>query len=272
MGARSAELVRLGMLLRDLAVKHNLAVVVSNQVADRFGVGSPVLTRTQPTAAAASRTTKMTPGLYAAGDRATMHAQQESPLAARSRNPARPPPPPLPPLDEPTSSIAAALSSLRPASPHDQDDHDDGHEPSPRTPAPPPHDDDDRPAPGPPALSLDHQQRWFTGWGDDPAPASAHGMKTPSLGLVWATQVACRVALFKAPRYGRSRFVEDDGDGERVGGVARRGTTTTWRRWAKVIYAPHAAPMGPGLEGAVEFEIGRAGVGSVVRKEKGKGT
>ncbi|KAK4031223.1 P-loop containing nucleoside triphosphate hydrolase protein, partial [Parachaetomium inaequale] len=39
MGARSAELVKLGMHLRDLAQRHNLAVVVSNQVADRFTGG-----------------------------------------------------------------------------------------------------------------------------------------------------------------------------------------------------------------------------------------
>ncbi|KKY29615.1 putative dna repair protein rad57 [Diaporthe ampelina] len=38
MGARSAELVRLGTLLRDLARNHNIAVVVSNQVADRVGL------------------------------------------------------------------------------------------------------------------------------------------------------------------------------------------------------------------------------------------
>ncbi|TDZ31155.1 GTP-binding protein ypt1 [Colletotrichum spinosum] len=36
MGARSNELTRLGALLRELAQKYNLAVVVSNQVADRF--------------------------------------------------------------------------------------------------------------------------------------------------------------------------------------------------------------------------------------------
>ncbi|KAJ4306954.1 DNA repair protein rhp57 [Collariella sp. IMI 366227] len=36
MGARSAELVKLGMHLRDLAQRHNLAVVVSNQVTPGF--------------------------------------------------------------------------------------------------------------------------------------------------------------------------------------------------------------------------------------------
>lgn len=261
MGARSAELVRLGMLLRELAVKYNLAVVVSNQVADRFGVGSPVLSRTQPTASATAKTP------HAAGDGQREstgfdYRPQESPLAARSKNPN---PPPLPPLDEPTSSIADALPRSSIPSFH-LDSHES--QPSQNTPAPPrpppPQDDAAFDPPAPPALTFDHQQRWFTGWGDDPAPASAYGMKTPSLGLVWATQVACRIALFKAPRYGRTRFAEDEDD---VGG----GSTTlkTWRRWAKVVYAPHAPPGGPGREGAVEFEIGMGGIRSVVRKVTG---
>ncbi|KAH6850870.1 P-loop containing nucleoside triphosphate hydrolase protein [Chaetomium sp. MPI-CAGE-AT-0009] len=36
-------------------------------------------------------------------------------------------------------------------------------------------------------------QRWFTGWGDD--PRAQHALKTPALGLVWTTQVAARIAL-----------------------------------------------------------------------------
>ncbi len=63
MGARSAELVRLGMQLRDLATRHNLAVVVANQVADRFT--SPLTLRS--------------------AGRWTSSSTQESPLAARSR-------------------------------------------------------------------------------------------------------------------------------------------------------------------------------------------
>lgn len=256
MGARSAELVRLGMLLRELATKYNLAVVVSNQVADRFGVGSPVLSRTQPRASATAKTP------YGAGDGQRRGAaydsrSQESPLAARSKNPD---PPPLPAIEEPTSSIAEAL----PRSSIPSFDHHDGYESQPREPPRPPFPADEFDPPAPPALTFDHQQRWFTGWGDDPAPASAYGMKTPSLGLVWATQVACRIALFKAPRYGRTRFAEDE---DEVGGG---GATTlkTWRRWAKVVYAPHAPCGGPGREGAVEFEIGMGGVRSVVRKGK----
>lgn len=246
MGARGAELVRLGMLLRDLARSHNLAVVVSNQVADRFGSGgSPLLVRSQPTTTQNSRHTAVV----------TQRLAQESPLAARSRNPDLPPLPPA----EPSSSISDALprSSLSYGGQEEEEDE-------PLRPAPPP--PPEEVIAGPPALSLDHQQRWFTGWGDDLRPAATRNMKTPSLGLVWATQVGCRVVLHKAPRYGRSRYAADeDGGGDGVGGMVP--TLRTWRRWAKVVFAPHVASMGPGLEGAAEFEIGVGGVKGVVVKE-----
>lgn len=256
MGARSAELVRLGMLLRDLARSHNLAVVVSNQVADRFGASSPLVVRSQPTATQNNR--------HAAAYAAQRHAQ-ESPLAARSRNLNQPPLPPV----EPTSSIADALprSSLSYGGHEGEEEEEEDGEPFRPVPAPPPPPPYDEVITGPPALSLDHQQRWFTGWGDDRRPAP-RGMKTPSLGLVWATQVGCRIAVFKAPRYGRSRYAadEDEDGGGGVGGVVP--TLRTWRRWAKVVFAPHVAPMGPGLEGAAEFEIGMGGVKGVAREAR----
>lgn len=268
MGARSAELVRLGMLLRDLALTHNLAVVVSNQVADRFGVGSPLLSRggTQPTVP----TTQGRSGVAAAAAAAREHQHQhrrahggggvqESPLAARSKNPN---PPPLPPI-EPTSSMADVLPRSSMSLSHEEEEEED--EPPPRpTPTPPPPREVAGP-PAPPALTLDHQQRWFTGWGDDPTPSTGHGMKTPSLGLVWATQIACRIALVKAPRYGRSRYVEEEGEDGAAVGVP---TLKTWRRWVKVVFAPHVRPMGPGLEGTPEFEIGMGGLKGVVRQAK----
>ncbi|PYH81484.1 hypothetical protein BO82DRAFT_354513 [Aspergillus uvarum CBS 121591] len=57
-------------------------------------------------------------------------------------------------------------------------------------------------------LSLVHQQRFFTGWGDTPQslfPGYDPGLwrstsKTPTLGLVWSTQIACRIALKKETR------------------------------------------------------------------------
>ncbi|KAK3186102.1 DNA repair protein rhp57 [Lecanicillium sp. MT-2017a] len=207
MAARSAQLVRLGAHLRDLARRHNIAVVVANQVADRFAsASSPTLTRQLP--------------------HRTNGAPPESPLASRSM-----PPPSTLPSGTPSSSIPFTPSE-------------DG---------PPP----------PPTLLLDHQQRWFTGWGDE--PRSAYSLKTPSLGLVWSTQIACRVALFKRPVYGVPRRVaapleagDDDGGGE-----DRGPTLKTWRRWIKVVFAPHVAASGQGIGDAAEFEVNMGGLKTV---------
>ncbi|EOO00025.1 putative dna repair protein rad57 protein [Phaeoacremonium minimum UCRPA7] len=238
MGARSAELVRLGMLLRDLARKYNLAVVVANQVADRFGTVSPVSVLRNASSLRSGRTS--TP--Y------TSHVKfsQDSPLASRSRPPAQP----LPPV-EPSSSMADALprsSMPEPAPP-----------PSTYMPPPPPGSEDLGP-PAPPALMLDHQQRWFTGWGDD--PFASYALKTPSLGLVWSTQIACRIALFKKTAYGLSRY---NGEEDEARGMP---TLKMWRRWMKVVFAPHVAATGPGLDGAVEFEVNMGGLRAVTKEKE----
>ncbi|PSR87062.1 P-loop containing nucleoside triphosphate hydrolase protein [Coniella lustricola] len=277
MGARSTELVRLGMMLRDLARKHHLAVVVSNQVADRFRssvVGSPLSSslsksqqQSQPPSSArtAERNLVTTPAVQRA--RAGYNTVDDSPLAARGQNSL----PPLPPI-EPTSSVPEGLlpqssmslanddtKEVRSASAHEEDPEE---EPPTRPPPPPPPDEVDPHflVPAPPALLFDHQQRWFSGWGDDP---TQRFLKTPSLGLVWTTQLACRIVLFKAPRYGRSRYAGDEDD---AGGHA---IIKTWRRWMKVVFAPHCPGAGPGLERASEFEINMGGIKSVVRDRKG---
>ncbi|KAF2428058.1 P-loop containing nucleoside triphosphate hydrolase protein [Tothia fuscella] len=114
MGERRTQLVQLGAFLRNLARTENIAIVVSNQVADRF---SPLLPINPPP-----------------------HPQHQ---------------PHLPPPSTPTTTIPII------------------------TPDP---------------LTLDHQQRWFTGWGDIP---DSTNHKTPSLGLVWTNQIAARIALIK---------------------------------------------------------------------------
>jgi len=96
-------------------------------------------------------------------------------------------------------------------------------------------------------MTFDHQQRWFTGWGDDPL---AEDLKTPSLGLIWTTQIACRIALIKSPVY-----TEGETGEERV--------LKRWRRWVKVVFVPWTAPSGAGVEGAVEFHITGAGIKAI---------
>ncbi|CEJ94093.1 hypothetical protein VHEMI09648 [[Torrubiella] hemipterigena] len=211
MAARSAQLVKLGAVLRDLARIHGLAVVVANQVADRFDSGpSTNMLRHAP-----PRMNPMVP--------------PESPLASRS-NPMPPP-----------STFSSTPSSSMPFPPSEEEVV-------------------------PPTLHLDHQQRWFTGWGDE--PYSSHSLKTPSLGLVWSTQISCRVALFKRPVYGRPRRVAaplqagDDDDADLA------PTLKSWRRWMKVIFAPHAGASGQGISDATEFEVTAAGLKAVHRPVK----
>lgn len=211
MAARSNDLVRLGTLLRDFARRHDLAVVVANQVADRFS-SSLAMPHSQP-----PRPSSGAPA-----------ATQETPLASRS-NP-------------PQASLPSTPASPLPFSMPDE-------------------------PPAPPVLALDHQQRWFTGWGDD--PFSSHALKTPSLGLVWSTQIACRIALFKRPVYGQpSRtgppLMADDYD---EGGTTE-ATLRVWRRWMKVVFAPHAKASGQGADGAVEFEITLGGLKAVKPKDR----
>ncbi|KAI0602269.1 DNA repair protein RAD57 [Biscogniauxia sp. FL1348] len=250
LAARSNELVRLGQLLHELARKHNLAVVVANQVADRF---SPPQ---------AYHNTPVFPRSSALPHKPYLHlgASQESPLASRSRNAVPNLSQPDPPSSSSNSMADIVVKSSMP-------------EP------PPPPDDPLSTQYSHPALLLDHQQRWFTGWGDDPYESGEGGtLKTPSLGLVWSTQIASRVALFRRPvYYHRPELLRDgeeeddsDGHGNGVAGV-RTTAAASWRRWMKVVFAPHVPGSGSGLDGAVEFEVTMGGLKGVEGVEKGKG-
>ncbi|KAI3340455.1 DNA repair protein RAD57 [Ustulina deusta] len=257
MAARSAELMRLGHLLRELARKHDLAVVVANQVADRFSNAlahpspsvppSPAIKNSGSHGPTQHRTPRP-PGLMS----------QESPLASRSRNVSVRPA--ATQSAEPTSSTADMVVAVRSSMP----------EPLP---------EDFVPA-APAALALDHQQRWFTGWGDDPCWHPHETLKTPSLGLVWTTQIAARVALFRRPAYGRKAVVEEPDDGNAAMsedgdiGAGAGPYIKSWRRWMKVVFAPHVPGTGPGLDGAVEFEVvagGLKGVEKAPSKKRARG-
>ncbi|KAL7812488.1 P-loop containing nucleoside triphosphate hydrolase protein [Trichoderma gracile] len=234
MAARSAELIRLGALLRDLARRHNIAVVVANQVADRFASPSTPSIHHHHHQYRGSLTTSRNTTTT------TAHPHLESPLASRSNMP-------------PSSSAIPPHLSSTPTSSMPFSFPDDDHQ-------------QEQQQPPLPALALDHQQRWFTGWGDDPRSSSS--LKTPSLGLVWSTQISCRVALYKRPVYGRPTRIAapvsaDDVDDDDVD--VRAPTLKTWRRWMKVVFAPHVAASGQGIEGATEYEVTMTGLRSVKR-------
>jgi DNA repair protein RAD57 len=205
---RGAQLVQLGALLRHLARTEGIAVVVANQVADRFEREPPT-----PVSNNISRTTS---------GNSQGPSDEKSPLAAQLYNfPGLPhPPAPNPGSDAGDNAFIS-----------------------------------------PDALTLDHQQRWFTGWGDIQHD-SPQTLKTPSLGLVWTNQLACRIALIKQPVYatrppilsvnGPDQWNEDDNH------------ISKWRRWFKVVFASWAPPSdGRG----VEFEVARGGVRHVEKGE-----
>lgn len=86
----------------------------------------------------------------------------------------------------------------------------------------------------PDPLALDHQLRWFSGWGDQ--QYDVLGLKTPSLGLVWTNQIAARIALIKSQT------------------SSREGKT---KRWFRVVFASWTAPTS---QKGVEYEITTAGI------------
>ena len=157
MSERSGELINLGRALRDLAVKEDLAVVVANQVLDRFEAEIDDFRLDQPT--------HLLPGSESPHSLPFVPNQSvESPSFSASANPSTPPNHDEPPLTTPATSTHSRLSNL---------------------------------------LSINHQQRFFTGWGDTPPDSFLHsensvgGLKNPALGLLWASQIACRVVLKK---------------------------------------------------------------------------
>lgn len=186
---RSRHLSRLGAQLQELARRFNCAIVVSNQVADRFAPVPP-----------------MPPSSASRLEIATSSSPQ------------------------PPSSVPQQVRSFNP-------------------------------------LTLDHQLRFFSGWGSHPHPnLSHHNLKSPSLGLVWANQLACRLVLLKeasfAQAIGGSQFRAE------LGGARADWTSVKWKRWLKVAFAAWADAT-EGADDGVEFEIWAGGVRSVKLVDEG---
>lgn len=179
LGERRAHLVKLGTLLRDLAREHGIAIVCSNQVADRFERG------------------------YAGVAQAQQIVASSMPAAA-------------------SASAAATVGSIHECRAQATSES---------------------------SLSLDHQQRFFTGWGDRPFDVAGGGAgadKTPALGLVWSNQIAARVALVREGR-------------------ATMDSARPRRRWMRIVFASWT---GQTAGRGVEYEISAQGVKAVVENEK----
>jgi DNA repair protein RAD57 len=174
---RSAQVAQLGTHLRDLARSHNIAIVVANQVADRF--------ESQSLLAPVSQQQTQTP-------RAASPSQKS--VTATSN------------ITVPLMQHETLLSTSYP-------------------------------------LALDHQQCFFTGWGDDPMPHINATMKTPSLGLTWTNQLATRIALIRSPIYEDRAY--QPGEDKSVAG---------WKRTMKIVFS---AWSGAGETG---YEIWQGGV------------
>lgn len=172
---RSTQLMQIASLLRNLAQTHNIAVVVANQVADRF-------TSIEPALLVHSQSTPIN--------------RTGSPAQAQSRT---------------------QLNSLPPSTPFMLSTND--------------------------PLALDHQQLFFTGWGDDP---SVKDLKTPSLGLTWTHQLGCRIALLREPVYEERNYM-----------AGEERNLIGWKRACKVVFSAWCA------ESKTAFEIWEGGVRSV---------
>jgi DNA repair protein RAD57 len=180
---RSEQLTQLGSHLRHLARTHNIAIVVANQVLDRFGPAASLFD------AAATST----------------------PLSQAS-------------TATPISTSNNATSTLPQPSQQPGPQYLSTNDP----------------------LSLDHQQCFFTGWGDH---RFTRDLKTPSLGLTWTNQLSSRIVLLKQPILQPQDYLL--GPGMDIVG---------WRRHLKVVFSAWSRDDN-GLDG-VEFEVCEEGIRS----------
>lgn len=85
-------------------------------------------------------------------------------------------------------------------------------------------------------MSLDHQSRFFTGWGDKPASVP-QDLKAPALGLVWANQIDARVVLKVEAQFPSS----STSDGKR-------------RRFMNVVFAPWTGTKMESVDYSIEAQ------------------
>lgn len=102
-------------------------------------------------------------------------------------------------------------------------------------------------------LSLDHQQRFFTGWGDQPG-ARHEELKNPTLGLAWANQISARIVL----KMESERCQPPDYRGGNIWKDKKK------KRSLGVVFAPWVEPTIP----LVGYEIAAQGVMSASEEHR----
>ncbi|KAI2728071.1 hypothetical protein CBS147354_2604 [Penicillium roqueforti] len=270
---RSTELAKLGHLLRNLAVKEDVAIVLSNQVYDRF---EPIKSSQSTPRAGFPSIPSQTAGRGSGPASPFPKSRTEQLATGNSQQP-------------PSSTPAISSSSYH--APHDKY-FDGSYLIAPRA-----HSS---------LLNVAHQERFHSGWGDGAYPETGP-LKNPALGLVWSTQIACRIALKKEESFTVGVSMGDDASTQEsqfqdgVNGNTSRdpdslampapyrknqisnsqnyqpnpGSESTTRRTMKLVFSPWTA--GPKdtprkgqpnrRNGEVEFEIWKGGVRSTCRGE-----
>ncbi|KAJ5418765.1 uncharacterized protein N7487_002315, partial [Penicillium crustosum] len=159
---RSSQLAKLGHLLRNLAVKEDIAIVLANQVSDRF----ESIKSNEPTPRTGFPLMSSQTADHGSGPASPFPKSRTEQLAIR--NSQQPP------------SSSPAISSSPYHAPNDKN-FDGSYLIAPRVRS---------------MLNVAHQERFYSGWGDGAYPENG-SPKNPALGFVWTTQIACRIALKK---------------------------------------------------------------------------
>ncbi|CAI7631625.1 unnamed protein product [Penicillium bialowiezense] len=260
LATRARQLAKIGNFLRKLAINENVAIVLANQVSDRFEpVGGTILPR-PPLPSKLGSTQGQ--GTGPASPYPKSRAEQ---IAAENSTPSS---------SAPRSSQAISSSPYH--APEDKNFDGSYLVPTPEH---------------SPFLSLAYQERFFSGWGDGLNPDSG-SLKNPALGFFWSTQIACRIALKKdafrmaaAPIEAGSSYpsradVSQDPDSIAMPAPPPRnaipgsqsqsltGPDHVTRRVMKLVYCPWAGGLKgasvksqpPQMSSELEFEIWRGGL------------
>lgn len=234
LAARSVDLVRTGALLREMARKYCCAVIVANQVQDRFeqrnvSEGQPRSPSSQGVRNGQHGSEKEFKSNLLDPRDLEAALPRSSPLSLPNHSPS-PSPIPTWPASTPSQLLSTSLLD--------------------------------------PRLTLDHQLRFFTGWGDD--ETHQQNSKTPALGLAWANQIACRIAIIRERSVLNSDEVTglydylENTDLPESGLGGADWSKGKWRRWMRVVFSA----WGPGVVGGdkgAEFEVWNGGLRAVTK-------